>query len=73
MPENGPKLDAAVIADFEKWIRIGAPDPRDEPPSKEELAETTSWESIRDRRKQWWSFQPIVSSPPPNVDAKTPS
>src|SRR5215813_5539827 len=25
------KLDAAVIADFEKWIAMGAPDPRDRP------------------------------------------
>lgn len=28
MPPEG-KLSAAVIADFEKWIKMGAPDPRD--------------------------------------------
>ena len=28
------KLPAAVVADFEKWIRIGAPDPRDGPAGK---------------------------------------
>src|SRR6188474_2556105 len=32
MPDKSPKLDDAVIADFEKWIGMGAPDPRDEPP-----------------------------------------
>ncbi len=32
MPDKAPKLDDAVIADFEKWIAMGAPDPRDDPP-----------------------------------------
>ncbi len=59
MPENGPKLDEKTIADFKKWINDGAIDPRDKPPSTDELAAATSWESIRERRKQWWSFQPI--------------
>ena len=59
MPEDGPRLEDAVIADFEKWIRMGAPDPRDEPLNADELAATTSWEAQRERRKQWWSFQPI--------------
>ena len=29
MPPKGAKLADAVIADFEKWIDMGAPDPRD--------------------------------------------
>src|SRR5687768_2808725 len=33
MPDKSPKLDDAVIADFEKWIGMGAPDPRDDPPA----------------------------------------
>ena len=37
MPKDGAKLDGQVIADFMKWIAMGAPDPRDNPPSVEEL------------------------------------
>ncbi|HBV66525.1 MAG TPA: hypothetical protein DEF45_26310 [Rhodopirellula sp.] len=66
MPEDGPKLDAKVISDFEAWIRMGAPDPRDTPPTAEQLAATISWEAQRERRKQWWSFQPIAEVPTPN-------
>ena len=35
MPSKRPKLSDAVIADFEKWIAMGAPDPRDEPAKAE--------------------------------------
>ena len=66
MPEDGPKLDATVISDFETWIRMGAPDPRDKPPTAEQLAATISWEAQRERRKQWWSFQPITNVPTPD-------
>lgn len=60
MPKNGAKLDDKVIADFEQWIRDGAVDPRDAPPSKEQIAKETDWKAILDRRKQWWAFQPIA-------------
>lgn len=59
MPEGGVKFDEALIKDFERWIELGAPDPRDAPPSEEELEQATSWEVIREKRKSWWSFQPI--------------
>jgi len=62
MPKNGAKLDDKVIADFERWIREGAFDPRDTPPSKEEIAKETDWKSILERRKEWWAFQPIQQS-----------
>lgn len=65
MPEDGPKLEAKVISDFETWIRMGAPDPRNEPPTAEQLAASISWEAQRERRKQWWSFQPIAEIPTP--------
>ena len=67
MPEDGPKLDDRVIADFAKWIALGTADPRDEPPSADQLKQETSWEATRDRRKQWWSFQPIRNPPLPEV------
>ncbi|MDA7934738.1 DUF1549 domain-containing protein, partial [Akkermansiaceae bacterium] len=65
MPKDGAKLDERVVTDFIKWIAMGAPDPRDEPPSDEEVAEDSSWEQVMERRKQWWSFQPIRGVEPP--------
>ena len=65
MPEDGARLDDDVIADFEQWIRDGAFDPRDAAPSAEQLSELTSWESRLERRKAWWSWQPIRPAQPP--------
>jgi len=59
MPKGGPKLSDSVVKDFEKWISNGAYDPREKPPTAEEFAKETSWEKIREKRKSWWSFQPI--------------
>lgn len=66
MPKAGAKLDASVLADFKKWIAEGAVDPRDAPPSAEQVAADTSWESIAGRRAQWWSFQPMKDPPVPD-------
>ncbi|QEF99013.1 Planctomycete cytochrome C [Stieleria maiorica] len=68
MPEGGPKLDEQVVRDFERWIRIGMPDPRDEPPSGDELRESNSWAQTLQRRRQWWSLQPIMPVEPPDRD-----
>lgn len=65
MPKAGAKLDAAVLADFRKWIAEGAVDPRDKPPSAEQVAADTSWAAIVGRRAQWWSFQPVKNAPVP--------
>lgn len=65
MPKAGAKLDDKVIADFEKWVNDGAPDPRDTAPSKEQLAKDTDWKAILERRKQWWAFQPVTKQTPP--------
>jgi len=59
MPKARAKLDASVTADFEKWIRMGAPDPRDAPPTRLQTAADTDWDAVMKRRKNWWSFQPI--------------
>ena len=59
MPKGGPKPSAEIVLAFERWIALGAPDPRTMPPSVEELAQETSWAAIFARRKQWWSLQPI--------------
>ncbi len=65
--KGGAKLDESTISDFEKWIQLGAPDPREHPPSAAELAQATSWVAIRDKRKNWWSFHPITRPTLPPV------
>lgn len=67
MPKAGAPLDDAIVADFERWIAMGAPDPRDAPPSDAQLAADTDWEAVRERRRGWWSFQPITKPTPPEV------
>ncbi len=55
MPPSG-KLPPKVIADFEKWIEMGAPDPRDgEAP--EVATPSVDWEAAR----EFWSFRPVTS------------
>ena len=63
MPAKRPKLDAAAIADFEKWIMLGAHDPRDEPAKDHPRA----WAEIFSERKIWWSLQPVGNPAPPPV------
>lgn len=68
MPPAG-KLPAAVILDFEHWIRGGAVDPRDAPPSPAEAA-AAAWQAKLAERREWWSLQPPrLSDPPPLGDA----
>ena len=70
MPKGGARYSPKLIQHFEKWITIGAPDPRINKPTKEQIAKATSWETIREQRKKWWSFQPIQSPKPPKVKGK---
>lgn len=67
MPKAGAKLEESVLADFWKWIADGAVDPRTAPPTNAELVADTDWSAIRERRKGWWSFQPIVRNEAPAV------
>ena len=59
MPPKG-KLPDAVIADFEKWIQSGAPDPRDEVASSTAVI---NWDEAR----IFWAFQPPVKHAVPAV------
>ena len=65
MPEDGAKLSDEVIADFERWIRDGAFDPRDQPPTADELAGQTAWPAKLAQRRAWWSLQPVRHHEPP--------
>ncbi|MDF1755930.1 MAG: DUF1553 domain-containing protein [Verrucomicrobiales bacterium] len=70
MPKAGVKLDPPIVADFEKWINLGAPDPRDAPPTAEELETDTNWSAIFKTRQNWWSFQPIQKPEVPGTSGK---
>jgi len=66
MPPAG-KLPASVIADFERWIKSGAADPRDRPLSAVDAAEA-AWKAKLTERAQWWSLQPPQPVTPPVID-----
>jgi len=51
MPPDKPKFADSIIADFVKWIELGAPDPREEAAS---LVEAWPKEA-----REHWAFQPI--------------
>ena len=61
------KLPPEVIADFEKWVLMGAPDPRD---GKAKLAKKPD---LADG-KNFWAFQPVKPVAAPKVkDTKWPT
>lgn len=65
MPPAG-RLPDTVIADFEEWIRRGAVDPRDEPPSPAQAA-ADAWKIALEERRTWWSLQPPIAVIVPQV------
>lgn len=65
MPPSG-KLSAEIVADFAKWIDLGAPDPR-----KGDAPAKPKREISLDEGRKWWSFQPLKSIEPPAVAAGT--
>ena len=70
MPPTGVKLSDETIDDFRRWIAAGATDPRERPPTAEQMAESKSWEKTLESRKKWWSFQPIVAPQLPTQTSK---
>ena len=57
MPPDLPPLPETVVADFKRWIEMGAPDPRDQPI---EPQHKTSWTELYQQRSDWWSLKPVV-------------
>src|SRR6266576_2855938 len=54
------KLPDSVIADFEQWVKMGAPDPR--------TTDTASWKKLTlEEAKSFWSFKPMQNYPVPDV------
>lgn len=62
MPPAG-KLPDDVIADFEKWVSMGAPDPRPDPVKSKPAATGIDLEAGRN----FWSFQPPEEHVVPTV------
>ena len=58
MPPAG-KLSDSVVADFVRWVEMGAPDPRD--------AAAAARATDGDAGKQFWSFLPLGNYEPPEV------
>ncbi|MBL9173027.1 MAG: DUF1553 domain-containing protein [Verrucomicrobiales bacterium] len=57
-------LPPEVVADFETWVRAGAPDPRTENTVAAAQARSTiDWDAAR----HWWSFRPLGTHPAPAV------
>ncbi|HVL15896.1 MAG TPA: DUF1549 domain-containing protein, partial [Gemmata sp.] len=59
MPPKG-KLPDTVVADFEKWVMMGVPDPRDG-----KAAAVAGLDIAKGR--EFWSFKPVTPSPAPAV------
>ena len=60
MPPEG-KLTDEVIAQFEEWIEMGAPDPRDD--------ETINRPDLKlNAGREHWAFQPLQDSTIPTID-----
>jgi hypothetical protein len=61
MPPKG-KLPDSVIADFRKWVVMGAPDPRD--------IEAISTASPAPQSLDWWSLRPVKRSTTPSLESE---
>ncbi|MCA9054386.1 MAG: DUF1553 domain-containing protein [Planctomycetaceae bacterium] len=68
MPPDG-QLPASVIADFETWVRMGAPDPRTDAPALDKGPRAVDIAAGR----EFWSFRPLAPGKTPDVqDANWP-
>lgn len=57
------RLPDEVIRDFERWVRIGAPDPR------EDASSVASEFNLQERVEEHWCWRPVKR---PNIPADTP-
>jgi hypothetical protein len=60
MPPKG-KLPPSVVADFRRWITMGAPDPRDT------LASGETPTSASAKSRDWWSLRPLRADSIPSL------
>jgi len=62
MPPSDKKLSDAQIADLEKWVKMGAPDPRSGPATVIDL-----YAIEKAKATNHWAFQKIAPPQPPSV------
>ncbi len=62
MPPKGEKLSAEQIATLEKWVEMGAPDPR--AGNKEAVAKMTG---LTDAARNHWAYQPVKKAAVPET------
>jgi len=66
MPPKG-KLPPAAIADVERWVKMGAPDPRDQPDGEQPQSPGSKRTIDFAQARKHWAFQPVVNPPVPAV------
>ena len=67
MPPSG-RLPLEIIRDFERWVQMGAADPRPALDATEVTTETTT--ASIEAGREFWSFQPVRESPLPQLDVR---
>lgn len=69
MPPKKAKLSDALIADFEKWITLGAPYDK---PLLVKDASTSLAMQVTDSDRAFWSFKPLTNPAPPQTTSPWP-
>ena len=70
MPSEENKLSDREIADLEKWIEMGAPDPREAPANAKGLAEHPKLDL--EKAREHWSLKPIERPKVPETEFVNP-
>jgi hypothetical protein len=60
-------LDAAIVAEFERWVTLGAPGPKDDM-GQTEFSRLGDQKFIFAKSANHWAFQPVKTEQPPEVD-----
>ncbi|MEI6714833.1 MAG: PSD1 and planctomycete cytochrome C domain-containing protein [Verrucomicrobiota bacterium] len=61
MPPKKDKLSEAIIADFEEWVKMGAPDPR----AGSGVVKGLAWDAAK--AAEHWAFKPVTNPPIPKT------
>jgi len=68
MPPSGP-LSASVVADFRRWVEMGAPDPRATKPAQFHSQITDR--DIAEAKRNFWAYRQPESVEPPQVQDRS--
>src|SRR5207247_1224738 len=66
MPPSG-KLADSVIADFERWIAAGAPEPAASAPAASDQPSAPLRGMPIEEGRKWWAFQPVKEHAAPKI------